>query len=217
MGRLPNPHSPGEELSGIRNTCSDPAGTPAKPWGLREELDFLADHIYVHPRDDADIGPVHPPDTDLPQALSLSSCRGWPALQPNHPPCSSHMACPRPDPMKQLAAHMNEMQDQVHDILDVSLSKGAQSKVKGFSRCCMHNWHWETPSPPPKHRHASREVGPPCQARVHSGLGIPSWEVCFPPLLSQCLWPLWSHAGQLRHQWSTQLSSHCCQQRWRTL
>lgn len=53
--------------------------------------------------------------------------------------------------MKQLSAHLKEIESRMCDILAVvPLPKGPPSKVKGSSRCHSHKYCWETPSSPPK-------------------------------------------------------------------
>lgn len=116
-----------------------------------EGTNVLADHTYLQPGDGDVVGPVDPPDPDLPQPLSLSSLRGQPAKRQASPwmPCTlakpsslfgSHDANVEgimssdislmADPVEQLAARLNEMENRVHDILAVvCLPKSLQSRV----------------------------------------------------------------------------------------
>lgn len=60
---------------------------------------------------------------------------------------------PGSDPMEQMVAHLNEMENWMCEILaEVPLSKGTLSKVKESSKCHLHKRHQEAPSPPPKNR-----------------------------------------------------------------
>lgn len=89
---------------------------------------------------------------------------------------------PRLDPIKQLSPRLNEMEHQMHDILAViPLPKGPPSRVKGSPRRSSHKWHWETPSPPPKHCQVPRVVessdndkGTQLAMPFHSGVPSPT-------------------------------------------
>lgn len=50
-----------------------------------EDRDVLTDHLYVHPEDKDVMGPVDPPNPELPQAFSLSSPKGQPVKKQASP------------------------------------------------------------------------------------------------------------------------------------